>query len=258
MSCGRNGGSALLLVMCGLLAISAVALSLVLFSMTETLATSNGGRALSGLYAAQAGLERAIADLSVIAEWDQVLDGQLSSGFTDGPRGGDRRLGDGRRINLDAVVNLANCGQAAGCTPAEMDAATPDRPWGRNNPRWRLFGYGPLAAILVPSEPAAVEYLIVLVADDSSETDDDPSRDGRVASAGAGKLLVRAEAFGPDGVHRVLEATVARGVAASPGGGYAAQRGEGGVADDGATGSIQVPGGAITRTEMSETGATRQ
>jgi hypothetical protein len=244
--------------MCGLLVISAMALCLVLLSMTETLATGNDGRATSAFYAAQAGLDRAIADLSDAPDWDQVLAGTLLSGFTDGPPGGERVLADGRRISLDAVVNLANCGRAVACTPAEMDAVTLERPWGRNNPRWRLFGHGPLGGILVPPEPAAGEYLVVLVADDPYESDDDPSRDGRAGSAGAGVILVRAEAFGPDGAHRVVEGTLARGAPASAGAGYAAQRGEGGVAEDGAAGSIQVPGGAITRTEISDAGVTRQ
>ena len=65
-----------------------------------------------------------------------------------------------------------------------------------------------------------------MVADDPAENDNDPARDGAVPCGGAvpvltgdppapscnpgsGVLALRAEAFGPRGVHKVIEATIA-------------------------------------------------
>lgn len=253
-------GNALVMVLGGILLLSAMGLGLVLLSTTETLSSGNARRASQTLYAAEAGIERALPDLLGAADWSAVVGGRLSSGFLDGAPGGERLLADGRRISLDAVVNLANCGSAGGCTPAAMDAVTEDRPWGRNNPRWRLFAYGPFSALLPPGERMPQEYLVVLVADDPAETDDDPLSDGRPgASPGAGTLLLRAEAFGLTGAHRVVEATVVRGVPASPASGYLAQHGQGRSAGGPAAAGVQTVDGAVARSELASTGGmTRQ
>jgi hypothetical protein len=63
-----------------------------------------------------------------------------------------------------------------------------------------------------------------MVADDSSECDDNPQVDGGAVvscpagtkvNPGAGVLEVRAEAYGPFGAHRVVEVTMARPVVQS-------------------------------------------
>jgi hypothetical protein len=93
-----------------------------------------------------------------------------------------------------------------------MDAVTPDRPWGRNNPRWQLYAYGRLADMLPAGMIDSPYYVIVMVADDGSENDDDPLRDGTDPSVnpGAGVLALRAEARGARGGRRVIEATLGR------------------------------------------------
>jgi hypothetical protein len=230
-----------------LLVLSAMGLSLVLLSMSETMATANTKRADAALYAAQAGIERVLPDLAQLADWDDALEGRMRSGFSDGAPSGERMLPGGARLVLDEVLNLANCGTRAPCSAAAMDAVTAGRPWGANNPRWRLFAYGPLAAIARPTEWPPTEYLVVLVADDPAESDGDPSHDGRGASAGAGLILLRAEAFGGESSRRVIEVTAARGPTAPRAAGYAAQRGEG-TTTGGAP--VQVPGGHITRIGM--------
>ena len=54
-------------------------------------------------------------------------------------------------------------------------------------------------------------YVIAMVADDPSETDDNPLADGiEGIHPGAGVLALRMEAFGPRRAHRVVEATVSR------------------------------------------------
>jgi hypothetical protein len=67
-------------------------------------------------------------------------------------------------------------------------------------------------ADLLPGETRGQNcYIIVLVADDPAETDGDPWRDGiRGENPGADALVLRAEAFGTGGLHKVVEATVVR------------------------------------------------
>ena len=90
-----------------------------------------------------------------------------------------------------------------------MNAYTNERPWTTNNPRWQLYAYAPLDTIIDTGTIASPFYVAVWIADDQSETDDDPTTDSRGA-AGGGVLLMRAEAFGPEGAHSVIEVTIGR------------------------------------------------
>jgi hypothetical protein len=243
-------------VLGAMLVLSAMGLALLLLAISHTLSAGAERRATAALFAAEAGLERALPDLLRAPDWDAVLEGRTRSGFADGPPGGVRRLPDGRTVNLDEVVALANCGLAAGCAEAQMNAVTAERPWGPNNPRWRLFAHGPLGSLLsaaVVLPPA--EYIVVLVADDQWEVDGNPLRDGRPGgSPGAGIVQLRAEAFGPESSHRAVEIAVARTLDRSSSAGYAAQRGQGTTGGLGAAGDVQVPGDALTRSEMTLSG----
>ena len=125
------------------------------------------------------------------------------SAFADGAPGGVRTLADGTTIDLGQVVNLANCQKVTPCSDADMDAVSADRPWGSLNPRWVLCGYGPLSGVLpaggtVNSPPAMSSFWSDRPLDPASPAD------RRTRSA------MRAEAFGPRGAHKVVEATVAR------------------------------------------------
>jgi hypothetical protein len=148
-------------------------------------------------------------------DWDAVLTGAVRSARVDGPPSGTRPLPDGRVILLEEIPNLANCGLPAPCSAASMAAVVDDRPWGANNPRWRLFAHGTSGGV-PPSRPV---YTIVLVADDPLESDGNPEQDAPSGNPGSGVLLLRAEAFGPGGSRRTVQATVAR--TASAGGAVA-------------------------------------
>ena len=92
-------------------------------------------------------------------------------------------------------------------------AATPtwtiDRgaPWGRNNPRWTVYASGRLARLLARGVRRSTRaYVVVWVADDPSENDAQPLRDGGPpASVNAanrsiparGALWLHARAYGP-------------------------------------------------------------
>ena len=201
------GGSVLVIVLMGMLVLSAVTLAAVLLATADTLAASNQRDATVALYSAEFSVERAASELVGRADWDAVLSGAATSAFVDGPPSGPRVLADGRTIHLEQIANLANCGAAASCSAASREAVTEDRPWRLNNPHWHPFSYGFTNA----GGPGGAIYVVVLVADDPSENDADPDRDGVApGNPGAGILLLRGEAFGPGASRRSIEVTVAR------------------------------------------------
>jgi Tfp pilus assembly protein PilX len=207
----RNEGFALVISLLAVVLVSAFAAALVLTTSTEIRIAANFSTAEGALYAAESAVERAIQDLQPSAGWNPALDGTAQSTFLDGLPSGPRRLNDGSAIDLNQVLNMANCEKAAGCTAAEMNDVTGERPWGANNPRWRLFAYGPLGAMQPPGRIESPFYVVAMVGDDPAENDNDPDRDGIDATnPGTGVIALRGEAFGPGGAHAIVEATIAR------------------------------------------------
>ena len=212
---GRSG-SALVLVLMGMMLLSAVGLATLLLATADTQAAANQRDAAAALYAAEAGLELAASELADVFDWDAVLSGSATSVFADGPPSGSRPLPGGGTIRLEEIASLATCGASAGCSAAARQAVTPDRPWGANNPNWRPYRQGRLS----PGGSAQDVYIVVLVGDDPSENDGNPERDGLApGNHGAGVLTLRAEAFGPGLSRRSVEAVMAR--VAVPGGAFA-------------------------------------
>ena len=121
----------------------------------------------------------------------------------------------GVRLERARRVELLEQRAPAELADADMDAVTAQRPWGPNNPRWQLYAYGRLNDLLPNESIDSPYYVSVLVGDDPSETDAQPLEDGH--AAGAGILVLRAESFGPRGVHMSVEMTVARPAAGQPG-----------------------------------------
>lgn len=146
------------------------------------------------------------------------MSGQVRSAILESTTAASLLLPGGAQVDLASLTNRANCGHAAACTNAEMDAMSIERPWGANNPRWQLFGHSRLGN-LVPSGAAAPPCdVIVWVADDPAELDGDPLRDSPVSDEGAhqpgaGIVVVRAESFGIGSAHRVLTRSVGRPLA---------------------------------------------
>ena len=208
-----EGGAALIIaVMCTLL-LAALGAALVLTTGSETMIAANYRNSVEGMYAAEAALERAMGEVLTVADWNQLLNGSVRSGFIDGAPSGPRTLADGATIDLGEVTNAVNCGKVTACSDADMnDPNQPGRPWGTNNPRWQLYAYGRLADMLAGTINSPF-YVIVFVADDPSETDGDPLHDGAApdTNPGSGVIALRAGAFGPRGSHKSLEVTVARG-----------------------------------------------
>jgi len=215
MDIRRDDGVAMMMAMAATLLTSALGVALVLATSSEAIIASNFRDQAAGAYAAEAAVERALDDLAAVENWSAVLNGTVRSTFVDGAPAGMRTLADGSTIDLGRIVNMADCGRIQPCTDADMDAVTAQRPWGPNNPRWQLYAYGRLKDLLPNESIDSPYYVSVLVGDDPSETDARPLEDGE--SAGAGILVLRAESFGPRGVHRSVEMTVARPAAGQAG-----------------------------------------
>lgn len=198
-------GSALVIVLLSVVLLTAVGTGMLFVATTDDMSAANLRDARVMIYAAQGAVERATAELASVPDWGAVLDGSLRSSRVDGPPTGARTLPGGRVIVLESVASEAACGRISGCTAAQMDAVSEERPWGLNNPRWQLYSYGPATAA-----GQTLAYTVVLVGDDGAETDGNPARDGPPGSDGAGVILLRGEAFGPTGAHRVVEAVVGR------------------------------------------------
>ena len=203
-------GFVLVVTLLVILMMSALGAGFVLVTSSESMIAANFRVHQESQYAAHAIAERALADLALVADWDTALSGAVQSPFVDGLPSDPRTLPDGSTVNLTQIVNLANCGKTTTCGAAEMDAVTADRPHGVNNPRWRAFAYGRIADLAGPASVDSLFYGVVLVADDPSEIDGDPLRDGTGASLGAGVLVLRAQAFGPRGGRQQLDLTAAR------------------------------------------------
>jgi Tfp pilus assembly protein PilX len=239
-----ESGVALIVALMSLLLLTALGLALVLTTSTETMIASNFSNGQEGLYAADAGIERAMQDVLTVADWNTILAGATTSAFIDGGSTGDRVLPGGNTVNLLQVVNMANCEKLAACTAAEMNTVTPERPWAANNPRWQLYAYSGMNDIIPTGTVNSPFYVIVMVADDASETDGDPAKDAN------GVLAMRAEAFGPGNAHKVIEVTLARTDATELERGYIGQRGQDEQNRRARKAAVQTPGKALTSKEF--------
>ena len=109
-----ESGIALVISLMAMLFMMALGGVLMLSTATETKIANNFRNSSEALYAADAGLERSMADLLTIQNWDLMLNGTATSAFIDGPPG-DRVLADGSTLNLSQVLAYANC-QKTSCS----------------------------------------------------------------------------------------------------------------------------------------------
>src|SRR2546427_6652494 len=138
----------IILALMATLLMSALSAALILTTSSEALIAANFRNAQEGVYAADAALERAMVDLASVPGWNSILDGSTQSTFIDGSPSGVRTLADGSLLDLGQTVNMMNCRQATPCSASNLTAVTAERPWGANNPVWRVFAYGPLSSLL--------------------------------------------------------------------------------------------------------------
>jgi Tfp pilus assembly protein PilX len=207
--CRTQRGVAIIFVLVAMMVLSALAMTLALTTSVERQVAVTHGWAAEVFYAADAAFEKAVESLSSEAHWNAVLGGS-TSGFVDGAPG-PRALPNGTKLDLLEASDALNCGRSP-CSDVNMQMTTATRPWGANNPVWRLYAHGPIANMgAVAIQPNV--YVVVWVADDPLETDGLALIDGDSTSGpnpGAGLLQVLAQAYGPGGTRRVIEGTLRR------------------------------------------------
>jgi Tfp pilus assembly protein PilX len=255
-------GIALIVALLAITLMTALGMALMLTSQTETLISANYRDSMEGEYVADAGLERVMDDVLTIPDWNTVLtspDGVtagLTSGFHDSSPSSPITLPDGRTLNLANATNMINCSKTTACTDSDMDTSTLDRPWGKNNPRFRLYAWGPVNDLIPTSTLNSPYFVAVWIADDATENDDNPSKDGdtpvngATTNVGAGVFTLRAESFGPGGAHHVIEATIAKTDTTEIERGYTGQRGQDEQNRRARKAAIQTPGAGLIRSEM--------
>ena len=200
--CERVDGVALLLTVMMTLLVTALGSAIIVLTTTETTLTRTHRLGLQTLSAAEAGLEWAVLELRQMPDWTPVLGGAIRSRFeADDPT---PAMADG------FTVDLRSLGAAL------QREADRERSLNPNAPRWTLFSHGWLEDLLGKPAPTPL-YLAVWTADDAAEHDGDPAVDTN------GRVMVRAEAFGPFRARRVIEASVTRETppAGTSGGDYA-------------------------------------
>jgi len=263
-------GIALIISLMVMMLMMALGVALVLTTMTEGKIASNYRDGTEALYAADAAIERTLQDILTVADWNAMIDPAnvlAKSAFLDGDEGW-KELPDGTKLNLGQATNVLNCGSVTTCDDAAMNAITADRPWGQNNPRWKLYAHGPMVEMLPTEGINSPFYVVVWVADDASESDNNPAKDGdptpdctppvndpnACLNPGRGVIAMRAQAYGPGGVQRTIEVTLARTDTTEIERGYTGQRGQDEQNRRARKAAVQTPGKGLTRTTMS-TGA---
>jgi len=267
----REDGLALIVALMAMMLLMALGLTLVMTTTTETKISANYSQGTEALYAADAAVERVMDDILTVPDWNEILQGNVRSAFVDGSPSGVRTLPDGSQLDLDKATNMLDCGKVDGCSDEELNTFTDDRPWGLNNPRWQLYAYGPISDMLPTDTINSKDYVVVWIADDPSETDNDPTMDGQPgvncgagndpggdANPGLGVLAMHAEAYGPFGAKRVIEVTIARTDTTEIERGYTGQRGQDEQNRRARKAAVQTPGKALTQKELSLTTGTIQ
>jgi hypothetical protein len=241
-------GVALIVALMSMLLLTALGVGLVMTTATETMISNNFRDSGEAMYAADAGIERVMQDLLTVPDWNRILSGQVQSAFVDGPPSGPRTLPDGTTIDLGAATNMINCGKTAACGEADLNAWSPERPWGTKNPRWRLFAYAPLQEIIETGTVLSAMYVAVWIGDDPGDIDTIPTNDDN------GVLMMRAQAFGPGGASSSIEVTLGRTDTTELERGYTGQRGQDEQNRRARKAHVERAGKALTRSAMSAAG----
>ena len=229
----NEAGSALIMALIATVLLTSLGVGLVMLSNTEGAIASNYRAGSETLYAADAAVERVVQDLLLVPRWNDVLSGLTKSSFVDDSM--TPVAGNGDHLDLNAMTTEVQ---------AQSDSTAP---WGVNNPTWRLFAYGALADRMGTATLQSTSYIAVWVADDPSETDNDPSADTN------GVITVYAQAIGPNGTHRAVEVTVAKTDTTEIERGLIAQRGQEELNQRARKAAIQLPGQALTAMDLNVT-----
>lgn len=193
----RDAGSALLITLVATVLLAALGLGLVGLTNTEARIASNVHAGHHTLYAADDGLEVALADVLRAPRWDDLISGLVQSPFLDATR--RPSLPSGVSLDLNAITATIQAGA--------------NTLWGGAAPRWNLFASGRLAALPGGGAAADSAYAAVWVGDDPSDGDLDPLVDAN------GTIVLVGKAWGPHASMRTVTMTVERRADATATGG---------------------------------------
>jgi hypothetical protein len=159
----RDAGAALLLTLLVTVLLAALGRGLITLGDTEAALAYNHRAAGEVRYAADAALERALGEIGSVASWTDLLTGLRRSPLYASST--TPALPWGTLLDIAALTTEVQ---------GESDAVAV---WGLNNPSWRVYASGSLDAAAGSILPAAAAYLVVWVADDPAETDNNPWAD---------------------------------------------------------------------------------
>jgi len=183
-------GSVLLCALMVITLIATLGAALSLIVSTESIVAGTYQSSQQGLYAADAGIERAIAEVRALSTWSSLPSSASSfSDFNDGqliPRGPN-----GLALNLAQLTTERQ---------AESDAVYPNV---ADRPIWRLYAHATLNRMTGRTE-SGTPYVVVWIADDSDDLDADPSVDTNDV------VMLHAEAFAVRSGKRAVSATIRR------------------------------------------------
>ena len=239
---GNEDGTALVVALMSMMLLTALGAAVVMVSNTETMIAANHRNSQEALYAADAAVERVVQDLLMIPRWNDVLAGTVQSSFIDGSMTTLKSLPTGGSMTLCCDTNTATSQLQADTDSLNL--------WGGNNPRWKLFAWGPLSDILSDSSIDTSMYVAVWVADDPADSVDGATPDNNNLADSNGVLTLHAEAFGPGGARKVVEVTVARTTSTEIERGQIAQRGQEELNQRARKAAVQTPGKTITNNRM--------
>ena len=241
-----ESGTALIIALMSMMLLTALGATVIMVTNTETMIAANYRNGQEALYAADAAVERVVQDLLMVPRWNDILSGAEQSAFIDGSMTEQKTLPAGGHLTLCCGTNSAT-GQLQSVTDTE-------NAWGANNPRWKLFAWGPLASVLPNLTIDSPMYVAVWVADDPADGPTQGVADGNPAMDTNGTLTVHAEAYGPGGTHKTVEVTVARTSSTEIERGQIAQRGQEELNQRARKAAVQTPGKTLTNMRMN-TGA---
>jgi hypothetical protein len=250
-------GSALIIALLATMLLTALGLTLVLMSNTETAISANYRNSQETLYAADAAVERVVQDLLLIPRWNDVLTGDASiapacTGVTSFL---PKSTTPSAFVDASTTVTLPSSTQQINLLSATCNmqrAANNLDLWGPDDPAWRLFAWGRIDGILPDDRIDSTGYVAVWIADDPADGDGDPKVDTN------GTLTLHAEAYGPSGTRKVIEVTVARTASTEIERGQIAQRGQDELNQRARKAAVQQTGKALTNMKMNVTTGTLQ
>jgi len=118
----NDRGSALIAALLVMVLLSALGLSLTMVTTTEERVAHSYSNGSESFYAADAALELAVNELTLLPDWNLVLDGSVTSSFVD-PAVSSRGWPGGQARTSAEATALVTCARTT-CSSTDMDART--------------------------------------------------------------------------------------------------------------------------------------